>query len=459
MKIHSLRLRNFRRFADKAIRFHPNFNVLIGDNASGKTTILDAVSLMVAAFFIRKSDIPVGRKTISAHEVREIIFEKEGLPWAEIQKPCVLEAVGEVEGNPVSWKRRKGDRGGEARELIQISEAKFAAVQKGEDVSMPVLLYYGTGRLWVQHRKVKIGKPESRLAGYRNCLDPRSDHYLFEKWFKQMELGAIQKRRKFDLVEGVREAVVTCIPNARNFFFDVNLDELIIEMEGEPGRILERFNNLSDGFRNMVAMVADIAHRAARLNPHLGRHAAREAGGVVLIDEINLHLHPKWQRRVVEDLKRTFPNIQFIVTTHSAFIIQSMEPGEVIDLNVEPDERISEAIQEGMEKPRDEWFEEKMAYPAPPHEYRNRSIEDIVERIMGVEIPQRSLRYQKMYETAKKYYRLLEDSETADPAEKERIKQKLDELSAPFSDDVAYHAFLEMERMAAGLEKSGLGGS
>ena len=174
----------------------------------------------------------------------------------------------------------------------------------------------------------------------------------------------------------------------------------------------------------MFAMVADIAHRAAILNPQFGEKAPAETPGIVLIDEIDLHLHPSWQRRVVDDLRRTFPRIQFIATTHSPFIIQSLRPGELVDLQKDV-----------------------------TGEYVNRSIEDIVEGVMGIKVPQRSERYEKMYKAAKEYYQVLQEAKEASPEEKRELKQKLDELTAPFSDNVAYHAFLEMERIAAGLGK------
>lgn len=133
-------------------------------------------------------------------------------------------------------------------------------------------------------------------------------------------------------LESVRNAVKTCISGAEHFYFDIANDTFMIDLGNNE---LCLFNNLSDGYRNMAAMAADIAHRAAGLNPHLGEKAATESSGVVLIDEIDLHLHPHWQRRVVSDLQRAFPRIQFIATTHSPFIIQSLSPGQVIDLENE----------------------------------------------------------------------------------------------------------------------------
>ena len=119
----------------------------------------------------------------------------------------------------------------------------------------------------------------------------------------------------------------TCINNkdiqgAKDFYYDTDADQIMIKLDKEG---LVPFNYLSDGYRNMVAMVADIAHRASRLNPHFDSESAKKTQGIVLIDEIDLHLHPKWQRRVVDDLQEAFPNIQFVATTHSPFIIQSLK--------------------------------------------------------------------------------------------------------------------------------------
>ena len=199
------------------------------------------------------------------------------------------------------------------------------------------------------------------------------------------------------------------------------------------------FDNLSDGYRNMLAIVADIAHRAGRLNPQLMDKAATETPGIVLIDEVDLHLHPKWQRRVLNDLRTAFPKVQFIVTTHSPFIIQSLKPGEVLDLN--------------SEQPLVRDYE--TASPAPEKSFSDRSIEDIAEDIMGIPVPSRSQRLQEMHDIALQYYELLGKAEGATEVEKAELKEKLDELSAPFSENVAYHAFLERKRLKAGLGESG----
>ena len=89
------------------------------------------------------------------------------------------------------------------------------------------------------------------------------------------------------------------------------------------------FDTLSDGQRGLIAMVADIARRACLLNPHLEDKVLEETPGIVLIDELDLHLHPKWQRSIVKNLKKTFPKIQFIATTHSPQIIGECKTDEI----------------------------------------------------------------------------------------------------------------------------------
>ena len=133
--------------------------------------------------------------------------------------------------------------------------------------------------------------------------------------FKTEEIAAIQEGRPSGVLEACRRAVVACIPNALNAYFDVKRDSLLIDLGGN----LLPFGYLSDGFRNMVAMVADIARRCATLNPQLEADAAKETPGVVLIDEIDLHLHPKWQRRVVSDLLAAFPKNS--IRLHNAFTV------------------------------------------------------------------------------------------------------------------------------------------
>ncbi|MFT4927616.1 MAG: putative ATP-binding protein involved in virulence [Phenylobacterium sp.] len=445
MKIHQLKLTNFRKFSSAMYQFNTvsGVTVLIGNNATGKSTILDALSIMMGSYLldfnvgplrsIRKSEMHLAQITVD--EV--ITLEPQ---WPEGVTLSCIGSLTDLDANfngPISWARGlKSETGNTtrsyAKNIASAGKVAMAKMAKGEEVLLPVLAYYGTGRLWSKKHNGDLGKPDSRARGYRDCLDPASNHHLFVKWFIRLSFGAVQKGKPYGVLEAVRQAVKQCIPECRDFYADLELQQLMVVLENTE---LLAFDNLSDGYRNMVAMVADIAYRAACLNPHLGINAALKTPGVVLIDEIDLHLHPKWQRTIMHSLRTAFPEVQFIVSTHSPFIVQSLEPGEVLDLNS------TLVVEQGCE----------VASPAPDKPFCDRSIEDVVEDVMGVSIPSRSHRLREMYETATTYYTLLDTVDDSTEQEIEQLKHKLDALSAPFSENVAYHAFLEMKRMKAGL--------
>ncbi len=302
-------------------------------------------------------------------------------------------------------------------------------IQSGEEGALPCFTYYGA---WRSIREADNGADEgngkpSRTDGYRQCLDPAIDEDSLVAWIKNMEFRALKTREKNPALEAVRNAMAKCVKNCQKVEMDRDGEELCVTLK--DGCELP-FRMLSDGYRNVLSMVGDIARRTAILNPHLRENAPIETPGVVLIDEIDLHLHPQWQREIVDGLCNAFPNMQFIVTTHSPFIIQSLKPGELIDL----DENDGLGGAEN-------------------------SIEDIAEKYMGVDLPQRSQRYREMMEAAKKYYTVLkrakDAAEDVDSAEVKNLKAELDKLSAPFSDNPAYMAFLEMKREAAGLGQGG----
>jgi predicted ATP-binding protein involved in virulence len=438
MKLNSLTLHNFRQYDHGLFRFHDHFTVLIGNNGKGKTTVLDALSIMLNTYF-QGSRMPTGGGTIKKSDARFLFTEKEGQVFRESHQDVWLQATAIVDGTPVDWQRDVGDRGGKAKDFVKRGADTRKLISAGKSPNLPLLLYYGAGRLWDKHDDIETEKPQSQLDAYRYCLDPKSDHKAFEKWFKRLSYIRLQKGQDIPALIAVEKAVKCCIPGAVRFYYDTEYEQLIIQLKNDG---FVPFDHLSDGYRNMVGIVADIAHRASRLNPHLGVDAATNTQGVVLIDEIDLHLHPKWQREVVSNLKTAFPALQFIASTHSPFILQALEPGEVIDLEQPWDSTELSPSDYGI------------AAPGPGGEYSNRSIEDIIEKVMDIPVPQRGLRYQRMYETAQAYYALLKETTVDNEATKHQLKAKLDELVAPFSDNVAYHAFLAMERLAAGIGPS-----
>jgi predicted ATP-binding protein involved in virulence len=423
MRIDQIRLRNYRCFDDRTFDLASRFNLVVGDNATGKTSLLNGLSIALGSLFLGFPE-PAESFALDSDVARSRTFWNQGKPNIERQYPILIDCLGYLNGQEVPWKRelRKGGRTTwrYSGRLKQMAEKLVARVASNAPVVLPVLGYYGTGRVWkhTKRREVKTTRPGSRFLGYLNCLDPASDEKRLLAWFKTRELVALQKKRTLYDLEAVRQAICTCVNDADEVYWDLEADQLAIRF----GRRVVWFQQLSDGYRNMLGMVADVAERCVTLNPQLGKDAVTQTPGVLLIDEIDLHLHPKWQRRVVEELLRAFPAVQFVATTHSPFIIQSLVPREGIQLI-------------NLDDPR-------------ANDFANKSVEDISEVVQGVELPSRSQRYKDMLVAAESYFRALERAKDLPSDELAQLKNELDEKSLPFSDDPAYHALLKVEREA-----------
>ncbi|WP_455807282.1 AAA family ATPase [Pseudomonas fluorescens] len=438
MRIDSLRLKNFKGFEHREFTFHPEFNLIVGTNGSGKTTALEALAVAAGSWFlgVRGTDT----RHIRPSEVMLADFEHEemdedgvrhtSIQWEYIY-PCEVTATGSVQDHKITWSRTLNTPGGrttygDAKAIKNLAVASDSAIRKGTDILLPLISYYGTGRLWQEPRDsykvsdpLKVSKKEdqSRLAGYNNSVDPRLSVGQFTRWAaRQSWIAYQQNNRSTPEYRAIKKAIIGCIENARDFYFDAKFGEIVIAFHNGT----RPFSNLSDGQRCMLAMVGDIAQKASKLNPHLGSKVLEETQGVVIIDELDLHLHPLWQRRVVEDLRRTFPKIQFICTTHSPFLIQSLRSGE-------------ELI---------------MLDGQPTAEVGNISIEEIAEGIQQVPNTQVSPRYEEMVTAAKKYLYTLEDAKKSPEDQLMEFKDRLASQLRPYADNPAFQAFLEMKRVA-----------
>jgi predicted ATP-binding protein involved in virulence len=428
MKINKLRLTNFRCFEEYELTFADRFTLLIGDNGSGKTAVLDALSLAISEFlkgFLEQKDL----RSISDDDTHYKSFLMGQTPIKERGKDkLIINVEGIVNKEHLCWKYAPKMFHVNVERILIASELLAEKITSPETL-LPLLAHYDTSRLWKKtgNEEVETISPDSRLSGYRNCLNTGLDLKQLFSWFKTQELAALQKNERRHVLEAVREAIVCMIPDAKKVWWDVDWDEILIEatIQGKVQTI--PFHLLSDGYRNMIGMVADIAYRMATLNPQLEADVIKQTEGIVLIDEIDLHLHPKWQKQVVERLLNTFPKVQFVASSHSPFIIQSLYHRDDCLL----------------------WDLEANA----PVTVDSKSIEDIAENQQGVEIPQQSQRFLDMEKAAEAYYTALKQIPPANEDEKQRLRQRLDELLLPYSDDPAFQAFLKMERLA--LEGSG----
>lgn len=437
MRIDQLTVLNFRRFEENTFEFHPQFTLLVGDNGAGKTALLEALRVGVGAYLLGIDNSPVPAPSIRRDCVR--LETRQGGEFSTFERviPCVVRCEGRVHGQDLRWSRelpsvrgrtnRVGARALEQRVKRHAQEDK-KAIKDERAMNFPLVVSYGTGRLWIEPRATRqalsavrqpLGKA-SRFEAYRGCLEPTMSSELLRRWIKKMALIALQNQQPLQSLDAVYGAVVGCVEGVERALYNFEIDDIVLDFKNG-----ERFpfGLLSDGQRTMTALAADIAWRCIQLNPQLAGQAPRETEGVVLIDELDLHLHPNWQRVIVPNLLSLFPKLQFVATTHSPFIVQSLDGQGLINLS-----------DEGLLQERKEPY----------------SIEDVAEETMGVETPQRSKRFLEMETAARRYYELLDPCKDDHHPDVAQAKKELDEIEAHFSTNPAYAAFLKLKRYAAG---------
>jgi len=352
MRIDRLELRNFKKFAAFDLNLHRQFTLLIGENGAGKTSVLDALAVALGVWLVRPPDSTLtnSRRGIYRSEIRlESSQQGDRELFTDASGGVSIKATGQIEDRDnVTWERRieggKGsgtDRG--AKDALAVVEAAYRRARAEERVLLPVIAYYGAGRAWLPHReryktRSASNGPARRWAAFYDCLNERIRIADLSDWFRREAIAAVNRGGQFRPgFEVVRRAVLRCVPGADRMWFDGDRSEIVLSIEGRA----QPFSNLSAGQRMMLALVADIAIKAVTQNNHLVPEDAQapsngplpdvlvQTPGVVLIDELDVHLHPRWQRRVATDLKSTFPRIQFVCTTHSPQVIGEVAPEEI----------------------------------------------------------------------------------------------------------------------------------
>ncbi len=435
MRIDELTITNFKCFENETFRFDPHFNVVIGKNASGKSSLLDALAIAVGCYFSKI--IPTSSRPLSISDIRKELID--GQPREHT--PITITAIGNVHGRNTDWnidgnyinrvyheKNTVLNIEGGSNLADVLKNDLGLSRSKSNATVFPMIVCYNTNRLWSQKDEVDFFKQEEGVfLGYKNCLSGNASSDTFLSWFKTYEDEVLKFQRPLDelFLKIIKEAISSMVPEWTDIAYSRKEEDLIGILKDEKGEPnLLPFKNLSDGYRNMIGMVADMVYRCIQLNPGLKEKVLTETDGIVLIDELDLHLHPEWQRRVVGDLKRIFPKVQFIVTTHSPFIIQETEEGELIKMSAG-----------------------KVVSTGGAEEY---SLEDVAEYIQDVKDPAWSNKKVAMYDAAKKYFALLNELQPGKRnGELDKIREELNLLGKPYSDNVAYTAFLEQKRFLA----------
>ena len=340
-------IKNFRCYEEKSIEFRRGVNLLIGDNSVGKTSLLRACNLVMNAFFSGYSDENTlwisadnndFRSTGITEQPVEIMFHP-----GEWDFPVISTPIGESyslninEELKIEKKSKKNSRNLVSgliplrnyasnmqlwshmvlvdKSIQQINPLPFYACFTTEDI-------HSVRKFNKDKFKAYVQKPS---FGYYECYDCRG---LFECWVKRL-LVLKEAQKGEEEINSVRNAIIDALgPNGCNIISDMDIrhNEGKVYFIFTDGRESES-TLLSDGYCRLVNIVMDIAFRCALLNKLMfGEQCYKQTHGTVIIDEIDEHLHPALQVRVLKALQDTFPKIQFIVSTHAPLVMSSVEP-------------------------------------------------------------------------------------------------------------------------------------
>jgi predicted ATP-binding protein involved in virulence len=354
VRIDKIEIRNFRCFEELTLSgLHTQLNVFIGENGAGKTALLEAVAAALTTFLdpspgsasfdgpipeyatgragiLRVNDVRRGSTTENS---RRVTFEPE--------YPVSVAVSGLVNGDSAEWFVKREGSGSVELSGARPHYASFMSrkTPDGQYSTLPVVAYYAADRMaglvseWDQdptaHPLPSLTQRElTRFSGYEDALNGHARTAELSRWMEFEARLHFQTEAESKQSMALRRAMISMLPGCEDVWFANKYLEVVARLGAE----VTPLSRMSDGQRGLLALAGDIAMRMVRLNPQLEEDVLERTPGIVLIDELDLHLHPRWQRDVAADLRRTFPNVQFLTTTHSPQIIGEVEPECVVPL-------------------------------------------------------------------------------------------------------------------------------
>ncbi|NCR70868.1 MAG: AAA family ATPase [Microcystis aeruginosa LG13-12] len=406
MRIKSIKLINYRGAVSLNIDFHRQLNVFIGVNGAGKSTILDSLAIMLSWLVNRLKNTNASGRKISETEINNG------------QWTAIIEITGVTEDSQeITWKIVKTRTGyihaGEGSNFRQLNDyTKKIQLQITEhqgQINLPLFVYYSVNRA-VLDIPMRTKHKFDSLSAYENALTSGADFRTFFEWFREREdLENENRKYQYDPIkpegfcfpdpqlEAVRETIKRFLPD----FTNLSVRRNPLRMEVTKKDKIVTVNQLSDGEKCLIAMLGDLARRMAIANPQ--NPDPLTGNGVIIIDEIDLHLHPQWQRFVVPKLLEVFPNCQFFISTHSPNIITHVQPESL---------HFMEQTEMGIK------FH-------PVQESYGKNVDRILEDLMGLE----TTRPQEIAEALKDIYEQISHNQL------EAAKNKINDLRAKIQDD------------------------
>ena len=334
MQLKQLTLTQVRVFEQAKFDFQPGMNLLVGINGAGKSTVLDVLRIMLSQTLPKftasrsrpipfaESDITVGEGALTA----ELNFEAAGISFEHLMHMPREKYVAD--------KNKEGKVREQTYDLEKRNHLNTDGKELPRDLKssakQPLVIYFSTRRslpsMAAPSRQSSTGKQTAAFADALTHRELRLREFA-EWWLVQEtladETGNASLGRRLNVLNNAVTSFLDGCTNLRA----VREPETTLLIDKDDATLDVR--QLSDGERGMVALVLDLARRLAQANPEMP-DPLRDGKAVVLIDELDLHLHPRWQRTIVQTLTTTYPNCQFIATTHSPQIIGEVPPDNII---------------------------------------------------------------------------------------------------------------------------------
>ncbi len=332
MKISKLQLSDFRGIDALTLDLQGKNAILYGINGVGKSTILSAINLLYAPILNK-----IARQKVKQNLNIELTDIKRGKASAEIKISYLFgeeDPMLEVKRGITHENKRFQDNG-QLDKLVDYYECLYMGMTSidennnliisNPDYNIPIFVNYGVNRL-VLKTPLRFRKKQDygQISAFEKAIENQIAFDRLFEWFFDLEYYENSKRKEeAEYEDKALKAVKTAMLAMLDGFEDIHIVakpySMRVTKNGENLDVLQ----LSDGEKCTLALFGDIARRLAIANPSLDDPLKGE--GVVLIDELELHMHTSWQRRVTSMLKKTFPNIQFIITTHSPQILGEID--------------------------------------------------------------------------------------------------------------------------------------
>ncbi len=341
MYIEKICIKNFKAVKNMELEFTPGVNLLIGDNGVGKTSILEAIAVALSGMLKGINGVPV--KNILQDDIF-FTMDERGDASSEIhyEVPVEISCFLNYGKQNFQWTRTRIDENGNTRTKMNDGGiVKWMQVISNDSAQiLPLLCYQSDARVW-QMRRGDFGKElkkklNDRRCGYIGCLDYSLDIKGIQAWCLKMELNAFQKKSRIEEYEAFKSVVagfmmrISNLDKVPEIYYSSQLEQLMYR----EGTIHMPISNLSAGYQSLLWVVMNLAYRMALLNPEYTKNF-NDIPGIVIIDEVDMHLHPKWQWNIVKALEETFPNMQFILATHSPIVISSCNNEKLIKITEE----------------------------------------------------------------------------------------------------------------------------